>query len=560
MPRRAASLSLAAAFVLSLLLQLPPAAPVAAGPIGTPEGPWWLGSTVPGETLVESLAERLDVRGTYGGLTLVVGGDEALAELRRVDPRAFRLGLFRPEERLFVVALAPDTGARELPAGARLLHRDDLRAVVALPWAAGAWARELAGWAPPGLFHGGLAAVPGRRLRPGAPVPDRWSALPEYDPTIQGWVDAVSATLLEADVTSLSTLFATRRSDTQGGRDAQQWLVSRFAGLGLATSLHDFDGNADNVVAEIPGALEPEKVVIVGAHYDSTSYGGTAPGADDNASGTAALLEIARILGEQGASFRYTLRFIAFASEEFGLFGSDAYSALMRSQGVEVVAMLNTDMNAYRVAGDALDLDMVTDNATGWLTDLVQEIAHLYVPGLPTREGRLFAGTSDHQPFFQDGFPAVFFFEDTGDYSPYIHSPDDIVGRSANDFALSRGIVQAVLASAAVLAIPQGPVPPPVLSVAGTCPGTVSVTVTGATPGGALLVLRSATEGTYYVPSGPCAGLRLGLGEPAVAAVVTADGSGSFTLDRQVPAGACGLSLQVIDRDRCQPTGVAALP
>ena len=559
MPRRLPTPACVFALVLVLALSVPGSAPAAE--IGRPSSPaWWIALRALEPATLRSLSGHLDLRGTYGDVTLAAGGPAELAELQRVDPGAFVLGERREGERLFVVTTAP--GAElAIPPGARRLHRSELLAFIGAPAGDSDIARALAGQAPAGLFHGGLAVVPDRPSRPAPGRPVRWAEAPAHDSAIQGWVDAVDELALRSDVTALSTLFETRRSDTQGGRDAQEWLFDRFVALGLPTEVHDFDGNADNVLAQIPGSIEPEKVVIVGAHYDSTTFSGpAAPGADDNASGTAALLEIARVLTEEGASFRYTLRFVAFASEEFGLFGSDAYSALLRSQGVEVVAMLNTDMNAYRAAGDTLDLDMVTDNATEWLTDLVQEIAHVYLPALPTREGRLSGGTSDHQPFYQDGYPAVFFFEDTGSYSPYIHTGNDVVDLSANDFELSRAIVQAVLASAAVLAEPVDPIPAPVLVVAGACPGTVTIEVSGASPGGDLLLLSSPAEGTFYVPTGTCAGTRLDLEGPRLLATLGADGDGSFAVTREVPAGACGRFLQVLDRTRCSRTEVAALP
>jgi len=277
------------------------------------------------------------------------------------------------------------------------------------------------------------------------------------DPRVSAIVGAVVQANLDADVSHYSKNFKTRRSDQPEADSAEADLLARFQSLGLAATTHDFDGNSDNVIAELPGALDPQKVVLVGAHYDSINHAGStakAPGADDNASGTAAVLELARIFVASGQQFRYTVRFCLFASEEFGLVGSDHYSADLVAAGVEVVAMLNTDMNAYRDPTDALDLDMVTNDTTGWLTDDLVLLSQLYVPSLPVVKGQLFGGTSDHKSFYYDGFPAAFYFEDIDRYSPSIHSANDTHGSSANDFQLAALITQSVAAGLATYAEP----------------------------------------------------------------------------------------------------------
>jgi hypothetical protein len=508
---------------------------------------------------VDHLAEEFDLRGTYGSITLAVAGPEAARELERRLPGAGSLGDHRQGERVYAIHLAPDERLKP-STGSRVLWRDASLAIVALPDDPSLSLHALLDERRAGLFHEGIVRVPERRQRPRAAAPAERSPF-VHDPVIQAWVDSVSAADLEADVTSLSTIFTTRRSDTSGGSEAEQWLVDRFSALGLTTTTHSFDNGADNVVAEIPGAVEPERVVIVGAHYDSLAFGGSsAPGADDNASGTAALLEIARVLSLEEASFRHTLRLVAFASEEFGLIGSDAYSQSMLDQGVDVVAMLNTDMNAYRENGDVLDLDMVINNTTDWLNDDLIEIANLYVPDLPTRKGQLLAGTSDHSSFFHDGFPAAFYFEDTGDYSPYIHSSNDVVGLSANDFDLSRAIVQAVLAGAVVLAEPIADAPAEPLTVSGSCPGDVTVRAADQSPGSRVYFFRSRREGSSTLETGPCAGTTMDIRQPRALGSATADASGVAEFTRTFPSGACGVFLQAIDRGTCTVTNVVQAP
>jgi hypothetical protein len=97
---------------------------------------------------------------------------------------------------------------------------------------------------------------------------------------------------------------------TRGNQEARLYLTDQFRSLGLAVSTQ---GIYRNVVAQWPGTMTPEEIYIVCAHYDTTS-GGERPGGDDNASGTAGVLEAARVLTQY--HFRSTLRFIAFNAEE----------------------------------------------------------------------------------------------------------------------------------------------------------------------------------------------------------------------------------------------------
>ncbi len=501
---------------------------------------------------VDRLAERFELRGTHGRVTLAIVDAAAEDELLHLHPRALRAAEHRPDEDVFAVYLAPGERLKPSAAARLLLERDDL-ALVGLPSGSAPAVVSALRERRSGLFHDGIARIPDRRQRPQAGAPPTAAPL-EPDARVQAWLDSVSEANLRADVRSLSTLFDTRQSDTPGGSDAQQWLIDRFEALGLATSTHSFDGGADNVIAEIPGAIEPEAVVIVGAHYDSVAFGGgPAPGADDNASGVAALLEIARIFAAERAAFRYTLRLVAFASEEFGLLGSSAYSKRMLDENVDVVAMLNTDMNAYRRPLDRLDLDMVTSSATDWLTDDLIAIANLYLPDLPVVKGPLFAGASDHAAFFNDGFPAAFYFEDIDRFSPYIHTVRDTIGRSANDFELARAIVQAILAGAAVLAEPAA------LSHSGSCPGEVTLEIRDLTPGASIFVVGSPNEGDFSLRGRWCRGLWLELDRPSLLGATFADADGYAELKRVLPTARCGLFVQAIDRSACAATHVIQL-
>jgi leucyl aminopeptidase len=274
------------------------------------------------------------------------------------------------------------------------------------------------------------------------------------DPDIQAWVAQVSQSNLLADVNTM-VAFGTRRHGQPGEVNCENWLEAEFAALGLAVSTFNYDSGADNVIGELPGLKDPSKIVIIGGHYDSINYStvaGAAPGADDDASGVAGVLEVARILSQQ--QFDYTIRFVGWSGEEQGLLGSQAYAAHLDQINADVVGMVQLDMIAYRNPNDTASVDFVTNSTDPILTAYAMAIYEAYVPGFPVESGRLLAGTSDHLAFFSHGFPACFPFEDVFRWSPYIHTSNDVVGVSANDFQLAEWMTEGALATIAELARP----------------------------------------------------------------------------------------------------------
>jgi hypothetical protein len=274
------------------------------------------------------------------------------------------------------------------------------------------------------------------------------------DPDIQAAVDAVSQTDLQALVQTLQD-FGTRHSEYTGGELASYWIRDQFFSYGyIDVALHSFNSWNDNVVCVKPGAAQPERHVVIGAHYDS--YNGSnqtdAPGADDNGTGTACVLAVAELLTD--FEFEYTLVFITFSGEEQGLYGSEAWASDAADAGMDIVGMINMDMLGYLAFGDTPDADIVFNGASVDLRNLVDDCL-LYVPGFSTVDGSLpFGASSDHASFWGNGFRAIMFFEDSGDYSPYIHTANDVIGPSANNFAFMRQNVQLVLATTATLARP----------------------------------------------------------------------------------------------------------
>lgn len=296
------------------------------------------------------------------------------------------------------------------------------------------------------------AVAPSRGFR--SPIPTKSVTV---DSRIAALVAQVNQTNLQNTVTQLSSYF-TRRADSTQIQTAKNWLVAQLSAIpGVTVTTQTFSGSyAPNVIATITGTSHPERIVVLGAHYDSINLAGAsqiAPGADDNATGSAGILEATRILAQ--ADYENTIRLMFYSAEEFGLVGSDYDAAQLANQGANVVAMLNMDMIGHLQAGDTFDLDFATNDTNSALTQFCRDVTVAYVPGLPTKTGVLTAGTSDHRSYHNAGFPAVFFFEDLDQYSTVIHTANDtIASGSANSFTLARDITKAFVASAATLAQP----------------------------------------------------------------------------------------------------------
>jgi hypothetical protein len=185
---------------------------------------------------------------------------------------------------------------------------------------------------------------------------------------------------------------------------------------------------AFNVVGRIAaGAKTAEGAVIIGAHYDHLGLGGPNslapdkhvphPGADDNGSGTASLLEIARQLSQDKASLTRDVVIAAFSGEEDGVLGS---SALVQSQPAwlkSAVVMLNLDM-VGRLRMNTLSV-LGSDTAPQLAPLIEAACATAHVECRASGDGY---GPSDHMPFYTAGLPVLFFF--TGAHGDY-HKPSD---------------------------------------------------------------------------------------------------------------------------------------
>lgn len=264
----------------------------------------------------------------------------------------------------------------------------------------------------------------------------------------------------------------------KGLRDTQDLLVKTLTDLGYTPERWPFvlkpedatfwrdrvpaDENErkwENIVVKIPGTLpvdkdHPEQIVLVGAHFDAVP---NSPGADDDGSGTAALLEVARVL--KGREFARSVRLVWFNGEEVGLVGSKKYAIAAREalkeKRVEVAAMISVEMLGFysdepnsqqspipRIEG-VFDPPTVADFIALAGTQKHAPLQHLivdamkqgapdlkivapdFIPDLPFTPPDLLR--SDHFPFLTLGIPA-FLIGDTANFrSPHYHQPTDTI-------------------------------------------------------------------------------------------------------------------------------------
>ncbi len=302
------------------------------------------------------------------------------------------------------------------------------------------------------------------------------------DPVIQGMMDQVDAQAASDWVGGLSGewpvmingspyTIATRYTPAETPiQKATRYVHDFLEDLGLAMDYEYYtlpgSGERRNVIAEQVGVSQPERVFILSAHLDSTTYQNPmvlAPGADDNASGSAGVLMAAEILSQY--DFGCTLRYALFTGEEQGLYGSKAYAAEAYARGDQIEAVLNLDMLGYE--GDSapfLQLHTRPNNVADLsLATLYSDVVDVYNIGLWPLiydDGLSF---SDHSSFWTYGYPAILAIEEYyGDFNPYYHSNNDRL--SAIDIVYLKNAIKAAVGTFAHMGCeinPPNPTPTP---------------------------------------------------------------------------------------------------
>ncbi|MCF7919650.1 MAG: M20/M25/M40 family metallo-hydrolase [Candidatus Cloacimonetes bacterium] len=243
---------------------------------------------------------------------------------------------------------------------------------------------------------------------------------------------------IESVIQSLQD-FGTRYCFHPNHLEVATWIMDKFASYGYDSGLAEFiidDTDHYDVLAQVIGTVHPERVLLMGGHYDSIVNSGDpmlgAPGADDNASSVAAALEVARVISESGYQPRNTIAFCAFAAEEVGLWGSFVLASGLAEMGTNIDFVLNNDMIANNTQSpENWMMNIVQYTGYEYLRELSQELIPQYSSLSMGYLGENSA-SSDSYSFFVNGFPVVYFLET--EFSPWYHSMDDIIDNCDIDY------------------------------------------------------------------------------------------------------------------------------
>jgi hypothetical protein len=272
------------------------------------------------------------------------------------------------------------------------------------------------------------------------------------NPEIEAMIAAVDMVLFVDNLQHLQD-YGTRNAYTPQSVLAQNWIKAQFESYGYSVELFDFNmpsGPAsDNVIATKTGSKYPDEYVVIGGHYDSYSYSGNAPGADDDGSGVCGVMEVARVMANWDSD--RTILFCAWSGEEYGLYGSTAYAQWCQNQGLNILGYFNMDMCGYRHPGDPIHTDMIAPASAQPLVQFYTDVCALYLPDFLVEPGNLTGGDSDHTSFNNAGYMGIFPFEDSQNYSPYIHSANDVIGMSFNSAEMAGYFTKAMVASVATM-------------------------------------------------------------------------------------------------------------
>jgi leucyl aminopeptidase len=268
---------------------------------------------------------------------------------------------------------------------------------------------------------------------------------PSYQSEVFPLLPKLNKNNVAATITKLSS-YNTRQFQTATGEQAALWIRDEFARMAVGRSdiqvrLFPHTFRQPSVIATIRGT-DPDfrhERVILGAHEDSLNQifpTGRAPGADDDASGTATVLEVFRVIVESGFRPNRTLEFHTYAAEEGGLRGSAAIAQSYAEEGIVVAGMMQMDMVGYIGKRGPEELAIVTDFVNPALTEFVKGLVTNYatIPYALTACGY---ACSDHASWTKFNYASTFPFEDTwGDTNPAVHTTNDLLGALNLDHAL----------------------------------------------------------------------------------------------------------------------------
>lgn len=234
----------------------------------------------------------------------------------------------------------------------------------------------------------------------------------------------------------------TERGSADGRLRARDYLASRLTEWGYTPERQAYRPGAENLFVRLAAQTPTEDTILVGSHLDSVRNAG----ADDNGSGSSAVLEVARVLRDVPGR-KVNLIFAWFDEEELGLIGSRAMARDLKKQGVKLLSVHTMDMLGWDKDGDrAIELGRPDGN----LFDYYQMVNQRHGLNLPLV--RTSTGQSDHTSFHEAGFASVVLSEEyvSGDFTPHYHQKTDTY--ETIDFAYLTAATRLVAATVGDLA------------------------------------------------------------------------------------------------------------
>jgi leucyl aminopeptidase len=272
-----------------------------------------------------------------------------------------------------------------------------------------------------------------------------------------------------------------------------EYIQGRFAGIGLDATYQEFGVGAHysrNIVATKTGLLDAEMLFLIGAHYDSENQFATslalgqslsAPGADDDASGIAATIEIATVLDE--FRLNYTMKYLAFGAEELGydesggLRGSSEYVSNETAHDKSYKASAILDMIGYRGSSGNHATIAVEDSGNELARAVVERANELDLDIQIDTTVAPFIRYSDHYPFWASGYPSMLVCEAAPDtslpyeFNPYYHPENDRLDHLSEEqmVELTKALLAGILSMNGLAEDDSGSIIPMVLALTIVC-------------------------------------------------------------------------------------------
>lgn len=246
-----------------------------------------------------------------------------------------------------------------------------------------------------------------------------------YEVKIDSLVHTIS--ILSGEISSNGSnqeRILSRHKNHNGNEQAEQFLVNTLSGYELQVSVQERGNTLGNVIALQSGSINPDKIFVIGAHYDSKPDSTIAPGADDNASGVAAVIEAARILSQYDT--RYTIVYALWDEEEVGLIGSQYHAEIAYENQQQIQAVINLDMIGWDSDNDHVTILHEDENvgAVLMVRRAIELIEKWGMDLIPIVTQRRYA--SDHIVFREYGIAAICISEDfIDDFNENWHTTND---------------------------------------------------------------------------------------------------------------------------------------